>query len=147
MLILEQTFWVPLQLSNEGLFTAPTRERFTVLCGTEKYQLTLQKRGKFYLPPRCKAYSTHSTLYALSTLMHNNSLDDVLPIASVDRDCCSLLTSVSSGAEVNGASLHFWHHFNNIIACLGYHSTVLQLNPTVNTNVAAASNKSASVVI
>jgi len=59
-----------------------------VLCETEKYQLTLQKRGKLYLPPRCKEYSTHSTLYALSTLVRNNSQDDVLPKASVDIDCC-----------------------------------------------------------
>ena len=88
MLTLEQTYWIPLHLSNEWLFTAPTRELFTVLCGTEKYQLTLQKRGKLYLPPRCKGYSTHSTLYALSTLVLNNSQDDVLPMASVDLDCC-----------------------------------------------------------
>ena len=54
-----------------------------MLCGTEKYQLTLQKRGKLYFPPRCKGYSTHSTLYALSTLIRNNSQDDVLPIASI----------------------------------------------------------------
>ena len=46
MLTLDQTYWVPLHLSSEWLFTAPAREQFTVLCGTEKYQLTLQKRGK-----------------------------------------------------------------------------------------------------
>jgi len=86
-LTLEQTYWIPLHLSNEWLFTAPTRELFTVMCGTEKYQLTLQKRGKLYLPARCKGYSTHSTLYALSTLIRNNSQDAVLPIASVDTDC------------------------------------------------------------
>jgi hypothetical protein len=88
MLTLEQAYWIPLHLSNEWLFTALIRELFTVLYGTQKYQLTLQKRGKLYLPPRCKGYSTHSTLYALSTLVHNNSQDDVLPIASVDTDCC-----------------------------------------------------------
>jgi len=88
MLILEQTYWIPLHLSNEWLITAPTRELFTALCGTEKYQLTLQKRGKLYLPPQCKGYSTHSSLYALSTLVLNNSKDDVLPMASVDLDCC-----------------------------------------------------------
>ena len=27
-------------------------------------------------------------MYALSTLVRNNSQDDVLPIASVDIDCC-----------------------------------------------------------
>jgi len=59
-----------------------------VLCGTEKWQLTLQKRGKLCLPPRCKGYSTHSTLYALCNLVLNNSQDEVLPIASVDLDSC-----------------------------------------------------------
>jgi len=88
MLTLEQTYWIPLHLSNEWLFTAPTRELFTVLCETEKFHLNLQKRGKLYLPPRCKGCSTHSTLYALSTLIRNNSQDDVLPLASVDIDCC-----------------------------------------------------------
>ena len=94
MLSLEQTYWIPLQLSNECIFTAPTRELFTVLCGTEKNQLTLQKRGKLCLPPRCKGYSTHSNLYALSTLVRNNAQDDVLPVASVDIDCC--LTQAAS---------------------------------------------------
>ena len=35
MKTLEQTYWIPLHLCNEWLFTAPTRELFTVLCGTE----------------------------------------------------------------------------------------------------------------
>ena len=35
-----------------------------------------------------KGYSTYSNLYALSTLVLNNLQDDVLPIASVDLDCC-----------------------------------------------------------
>jgi len=52
MLTLEQTYWTPLHLSNEWLFTAPTRELFTVLYGTEKFHLTIQERGKLYLPPR-----------------------------------------------------------------------------------------------
>jgi len=33
-------------------------------------------------------YSTHNNLYALSNLVLNNSQDVVLPIASVDLDCC-----------------------------------------------------------
>jgi hypothetical protein len=32
--------------------------------------------------------STHTTLYALSTLASNNSQEDVLPLAPVDTDCC-----------------------------------------------------------
>jgi len=88
VLTLEHTYWIPLHLSNEWLFTAPSNELFTVLCGTEKFQLNLHDRGKLYLPPRCKGYSTHSTLYALSTLERNNSQNDVLPLASMDIDCC-----------------------------------------------------------
>jgi len=41
-----------------------------------------------YLAPRCKGYFTHSTLYALSTLVRNNSQDEVLPLAPVDIGCC-----------------------------------------------------------
>jgi hypothetical protein len=73
LLNLENTYWIPLHLNNDWLYVAPKTEIFTVLCGSMKFQLTLQNRGKLYLPPRCKEYSTHSTLYALSTLIRNNS--------------------------------------------------------------------------
>jgi hypothetical protein len=87
LLNLENTYWIPLHLSNEW-YVATKAEIFTVLCGSMKFQLTLQNRRKLYLPPRCKGYSTHSTLYALSTLVQNNSQEDVLPLAPVDLDCC-----------------------------------------------------------
>jgi hypothetical protein len=88
LLNLDFTYWIPLHLSNEWLYVTPKVEIFTVLCGTDKFQLTLQNRGKLSLPPRCKGYSTHTTLYALSTLTYNNSQEDVLPLASIDIDCC-----------------------------------------------------------
>jgi len=62
--------------------------KFTVLCESMKFQLTLQNRGKLYLPPRYKGYSTQSTLYALSALVQHNSQEGVLPLAPVDIDCC-----------------------------------------------------------
>jgi len=70
------------------LHVAPKTEVFTVLCGSMKFQSTMQNRGKLYLPPRCKGYSTHSRLYALFTLVQNNSQEDILPLAPVDLDCC-----------------------------------------------------------
>jgi len=82
---LEHTYWIPLHLSNEWLYVAPKTELFTVLCGSVKSQLTLQSRGRLFLPPRCKGYATQSTIYALSTLVRNNSQKDVLP---VETDCC-----------------------------------------------------------
>ena len=85
---LEHTYWIPLHLSNEWLYVAPKPELFTVLCGPVKSQLTLQSRGRLFLPPRCKGYATQSTLYALSTLVRNNSQKDVLPVAPVEIDCC-----------------------------------------------------------
>jgi hypothetical protein len=88
LLSLEYTYWIPLHLSNEWLYVAPKSEVFTVLCGHKKFQLTLQNRGKLHLPPRYIGYSTHSTLYALSTLSRNSFQEDVLPLASVDLDCC-----------------------------------------------------------
>jgi len=57
------------------------------------------------------------------------------------------LTSVSSGEEVTGASPHFWHHCQIPSLAWAVISTVLQLDSTVNTIVAATSNKSASAVI
>ena len=80
--------WIPLHLSNEWLFVTSHDEIFTVLCGTMKYQFTLQDLGKLYLPPRYNGYSTHSTLYALSTRTQNITLEDVLPLASVSLDYC-----------------------------------------------------------
>ena len=88
LLKLESTYWVPLHMSKEWLFITPNNEVFTVLCGSVKFQFTLQNRSKLYLPPRCKGYSTHSTLYALCTIIQNNSKEDILPLASVDLDCC-----------------------------------------------------------
>jgi hypothetical protein len=79
IITLDQTYWIPLHMSNELLYTSPKDEIFTVLCGNDKTQMKLQGRGKLYLPPRCKGYSTHSTLYAISTIVRNNSQDDVTP--------------------------------------------------------------------
>ena len=57
------------------------------------------------------------------------------------------LTSVSSGAEIPGTSLHIFTTL--IISSLAWTiiSTVLQPDLTVTTNVTAASNKLASLVI
>ena len=54
LLRIENPYWIPLHMSNEWLYVTPKSEVFTVLCGSVKFQLTLQKRGKLYLPPRCK---------------------------------------------------------------------------------------------
>jgi hypothetical protein len=56
ILTLDQTYWIPLHMSNEWLCTSPKDEIFTVLCGNEKSQIKLQVRGKLYLPPRRKRY-------------------------------------------------------------------------------------------
>ena len=66
LLNLEYTYWIPLHLSNEWLYVTPGIEIFTVLCGGDKFQITLQNRGRLSLPPRCKEYSTHTTLYAVN---------------------------------------------------------------------------------
>jgi hypothetical protein len=52
LLTLEYTHLIPLHLSNEWLYVSPRIEVITVLCGTNKFQLTLQNRGKLSLPPR-----------------------------------------------------------------------------------------------
>ena len=50
-----------------------------------KFQSTLQNRGKLYLPPRCKSYSK---VLCFSTITQNNSKEDILPLVTVDLDCC-----------------------------------------------------------
>jgi hypothetical protein len=75
-------------MSNEWLFISPKEDTFTALCNSAKFHLTLQQRGKMYLPTRCKGYTAHTTLYALSTITQNNSKYDILRPASVDLDCC-----------------------------------------------------------
>ena len=100
-LTLEHTYWIPLHMSNEWLYTAPKDEIFTVLCGNKKSQMRLQGRGKLHLPPRCKGYSTHSTLYAISTIICNNSQDDVLPLAPVDLDCCLTFQEKEQLSEIS----------------------------------------------
>jgi hypothetical protein len=75
-------------MSNGWLFISTKEETFTALCNSAKFHITLQQRGKLYLPLRCKGYTAHTTLYALSTITQNNSKGDILPLASVDLDCC-----------------------------------------------------------
>jgi len=101
ILTLNQTYWIPLHMSNEWLYTSPKDEIFTVLCGNEKSQMKLQGCGKLHLPPRCKGYSTHSTLYAISTIVSNSSKDDVLPLAPVDLDCCLSIQEKEQLSEVS----------------------------------------------
>jgi hypothetical protein len=52
ILNLDQTYWIPLHMSNEWLYTSPKEEIINVLCGNEKFQKKLQGRGKLHLPPR-----------------------------------------------------------------------------------------------
>jgi len=73
LLKLEYTYWIPLYMSKEWLYVTPKTEVFTVLCGYAKFQLTLQGSRRLHLPPRCISYSTHCTLYTLTTLVRNKS--------------------------------------------------------------------------
>jgi hypothetical protein len=88
-------------MSNEWLYTSPKDELFTGLCGNYKTQMKLQGRGKLYLPHRCKGYFTQSTLYAISTIVRNNSQDDVLPLAPIDLDCFLLIQEKEKLSEIS----------------------------------------------
>jgi hypothetical protein len=111
VLNIKYTYLIPLHLSNEWLYIAPQAEVFTVLCGTAKFQFKLQARGKLYLPPRCKGYSTHSTLYALSNLTRNNSQDDIIPLVPMDIDCC-----LTESEKENLKEIHLQRPLNNILS-------------------------------
>jgi hypothetical protein len=84
---LSTTMWIPLHLSNEWLFVAPQSETFTVLCAQETTTLKLQNKGKITLKDGCKGYSAHVTLYAISTIETNNTMDYV-PSAIINFDNC-----------------------------------------------------------
>jgi hypothetical protein len=84
LLNLEHTYWKTLHLSNQWLYISTKYEVFTVLCGSRKFEFKLQNRGKLYLSPRYRGYSTHSTFYTLSTLTRKSSQEDVLHLAPVD---------------------------------------------------------------
>jgi len=92
----------------------PKDEIFTVLCGNEKFQMKLQGWNKLHLPPRCKGYSTHSTLYAISTIVRNNSQVDVLPLAPIDLDCCLSLHEKEPLNEIS-----FYKPLTNILSSVG----------------------------
>ena len=103
VLTLSNVYWIPLHLSNDWLFVAPKEEIFTTLCPDRKSNsFMLKGRGKLTLRPRCKGYSTHSTLYAMSTHNVNNSKDnDVLPIAPLDWDCCLIISDKDAFKNLN----------------------------------------------
>ena len=65
ILSLDQTYWIPLHMSNEWLYISTKDEIFTVLCGNDKTQMKLQGRGKLHLPPRCILHSVRCTQFQL----------------------------------------------------------------------------------
>jgi hypothetical protein len=62
--------------------------------------MKLQGSGKLHLPPRCKGNSTLSTLYVISTMVNNNSQEDVLLFAPTELDCCLSLQEKEQLSEI-----------------------------------------------
>jgi hypothetical protein len=62
--------------------------------------MKLQGRGKLHLPPRCKGYSTHCTLFVISTILSNSSQEDLLPLAPIELDCCLSLQEKEQLSEI-----------------------------------------------
>jgi hypothetical protein len=84
---LSNTLWIPLHMSIEWLFVTPQVETFTVLCAQGTTTLKLQKEGKLSLRDGCKGYSSHVTLYAISTI-ETNVTNDYVPSATINFDNC-----------------------------------------------------------
>jgi hypothetical protein len=84
---LSNTLWVTLHMSNEWLFVTPQMETFTVLCAQGTTTFKLQKEGKLSLRDGCKGYSSHVTLYAISTI-ETNVTNDYVPSAPINFDNC-----------------------------------------------------------
>jgi hypothetical protein len=90
MIALRHTYWIPLQQSNQWLYTSPTDEKVTVLCDDNiPVYVHAIDRGKLSLKPRCKAYTAHVTLYASTNVtIVSNVSKDFLPELNLDFDCC-----------------------------------------------------------
>jgi hypothetical protein len=90
MIALRYTYWIPLQQSNQWLYTSPVDERVTVLCDDDvPVYVHAIGRGKLSLKPRCKAYTAHVTLYASTKLTTvSNVTKDFLPELDLNFDCC-----------------------------------------------------------
>jgi hypothetical protein len=90
MIALRHTYWIPLQQSNQWLYTSPTDEKVTVLCDDDiPVYVHAINRGKLSLKPRCKAYTAHVTLYASTKLtIVSNVSKDFLPDLRLDFDSC-----------------------------------------------------------
>jgi hypothetical protein len=84
---LSSTFWIPLHLSNEWLFVTPQIETFTALCTSETTTLKLCDEGKLALRNGCKGYTSHVTLYAMSTTVINMT-SDYMPSAPINFEDC-----------------------------------------------------------
>jgi hypothetical protein len=84
---LSNTLWVPLHMSNQWLYIAPQSETFTALCPQKTTTLRLENEGKLTLSNGCKGYSSHVTLYAMSSTTVNVT-DDYVPSAPINFDNC-----------------------------------------------------------
>lgn len=88
MMEIKNTLWIKL-FGNEWLYVSPRPEIFTFLCENEQPKsITLKGRGRIELKPGCKGYSAHTTIYAYATLSINVTFPDIIPIPSIDFDCC-----------------------------------------------------------
>ncbi|XP_033609502.1 uncharacterized protein LOC117282747 [Cryptotermes secundus] len=90
LISLYHTYWIPLQLSNQWLYTSPSTERVTILCeDNTPHYVYAENRGRMTLRSRCKAYTSHVTLYASTKLtMVSNVSKDFIPEVNWGFDCC-----------------------------------------------------------
>lgn len=88
ILPLQHTLWIPLHMSNEWLYVAPREETFTTICKSERVQHKIKGRGKVQLGQTCHGLTSTSVLYPISHFKSNNSKDDILPLPTLDIDCC-----------------------------------------------------------
>lgn len=89
VLELRNTLWLKLH-GNEWLHVSPQPEVVSFLCtGNHTPQsVVLSGQGRIRLESGCKAYGTHATLLAYSTITKNVTFPDVIPTIPLNYECC-----------------------------------------------------------
>jgi hypothetical protein len=98
---LNHTLWTQLD-NNEWLYVTPKSDVLTVLClKLEPTDIKLLGTGK--LNSMCKAYGSRILIQAHSILVTNRTNKDVIPLLSLEYDCCG---SVDQNYKLNELHLN-----------------------------------------
>lgn len=87
LIILHDTYWIPLMFGNEWIFSSPVAETVAAICDQKQTKLEIQGTGILKLSPGCTAYTNHVTLQATKEKESNVTMN-FFPSISINYDCC-----------------------------------------------------------